>query len=47
MLPCDAEPWPPALDVPDVTIAQMLEWHDQGCEWPVSGDSVAKARHVQ
>jgi hypothetical protein len=38
-LPVDLEEWPPALAPPKVTIGEMLQWHDEGCEWPVSGDA--------
>jgi hypothetical protein len=44
-VPVDQEPWPPAIIPPHETIATMLEWHSQGCEWPVSGDAVTLAVH--
>ncbi|ALY09055.1 hypothetical protein GORDON_80 [Arthrobacter phage Gordon] len=32
--------WPPVLPPPDETIETMLDWHSQGCEWPVGGDEL-------
>lgn len=40
------EDWPPVLPPADVSLATMLDWHSQGCEWPVGGDetTIALAR---
>jgi hypothetical protein len=32
--------WPPILHPPAITIGEMLDWHEQGCEWPVGGDEL-------